>query len=107
MKKYLIALAFSIAYALVLSLGIECMLNATSLLMFGAQQYPRFFRFSLVVGLLALVALVVLVIVDLKVAEKVGFTKTVWKIQWIIAAVASIPLIKPWELLIHYLRGIF
>ena len=111
MKKILLASAFIIAYAAFLSLGMECLLNLLSVFMAisldgGAvtKQYPRFIPFCIIVGILALVALVAIFVINIKASDRFGFTKKLWWTQMIIAVVVSVPMIKLWETLFDFLQ---
>lgn len=111
MKKILLALAFAVAYAIFLSLGFECFLNLLGISMAifldgvsVADQYPRFVPFCLIIGFLALAALIGVFILHFKVSEKYEFTKEIWWTQMIVAFVISIPMIKPWEMLFAFLQ---
>jgi len=111
MKKFFLALAFAIAYAAFLSLGFECSLNLFGISMaisldgsLVTKQYPRFIAFCIIVALLALVSIIAIFVLNLKVSDKFDHTKKIWWIQMIIAAVISIPMIKPWELLFEFLQ---
>lgn len=107
-------LLFAIAYAAFLSLGMECLLNLLSISM-GialdgqslANQYPRFIPFCVVVGFFALVALALLVIMNMKLSEKIHYTQRAWYIQFVLALVVSIPMIKLWEMLFEYMQTVF
>ena len=114
MKKYLLAFAFVIAYAIFLSIGLECLLNLLGLSMAisldGAavtKQYPRFIPFCVIVGLGALALLIATFILNLKMSEKYGLTKKIWWIQSVFALVISFPMVKVWELLFEFLQRIF
>ena len=114
MKKYLLAFAFVTAYAIFLSIGLECLLNLLGLSMAisldGAavtKQYPRFIPFCMVVGLGALILLIATFILNLKISEKNGSTKKIWRMQAIIALVISFPMLKLWELLFEFLQKTF
>lgn len=107
-------LLFIIVYAAFLSIGMECLLNLLGIFMgisldgkSPANQYPRFIPFCVVVGFLALVALVLLVILNIKVSERLDYTKRVWCIQSILAFFVSIPMIKLWEMLFEYMQKAF
>ena len=112
--KILAYLLFTMAYAAFLSLGMECMLNLLSFIMSmgipsdgPANPFPRFIPFCIVVGFLALVALVLLVILNIKASKKLDYTERVWCIQSILAFVVSLPMIKLWEILFDYLHKVF
>ena len=111
MKKILLTFAFIIAYATILSLGLECLLNllgaAFAISLDGGdvvQQYPRFIPFCIIFGLMALTAGIVLFVFNLKVSDKLNFTKKLWGVEIISAIVLSIPIIKLWEMLFEYLQ---
>ena len=104
---------FVIAYASALSIGMECLLNLFGISMGIAldsntvNQYPRFIPFCVVVGFLALVSLLLIVILNIKVSEKLRYTKRSWFIQSVLAFVVSIPMIKLWEMLFEYMQKVF
>ncbi len=114
MKKFFIALAFTLAYAIFLSIGFECLLRLVGLylavMLDGTgvlKEYPRFLPFCLIVGFSALVALVSTFSLNLKVSERFGFTKKILWIQMIIAVIISIPMIIPWGILFVFLQNTF
>ena len=114
MKKILLALAFAVAYAIFLGLGLECLLNLFGISMgialdgsSVAKQYPRFIPFCLIVVFLALAALIGIFILNFKSSEKYEFTKKIWWSQMIIAFAISIPMIKLWEMLFDFLQKYF
>jgi hypothetical protein len=104
---------FIIAYASALSIGMECLLNLFGISMGIAldsntvNQYPRFIPFCVAVGFLALITLALLFILNIKVSEKLDYTKRALYIQPIFAFVVSIPMIKLWEMLFEYMQKIF
>jgi hypothetical protein len=111
MKKILLALAFAVAYAIFLGLGLECLLNLFGISMgialdgsSVAEQYPRFIPFCLTVGFFALAALIGIFILNFKSSEKYEFTKKIWYVQMLIAVAVSVPMIKPWEMLFDFLQ---
>ena len=114
MKKYFLAIIFAIAYAIFLSLGLECLLNLLGLSMAIAldgaavtKQYPRFIPFCMIVGLVALVLLIATFVLNLKMSEKYGLTKKIWWIQSIFSLVISFSMVKVWELLFEFLQRTF
>ena len=114
MKKFLLTLAFVIAYATFLSIGLECLLNVLGMSMAISldgkavtKQYPRFIPFCMIVGLLALVLLVSTFILNLKISEKHGLTKKIGMIQTIIVLVISFPMVKIWEMFFEFLQRTF
>ncbi|MBQ7921904.1 MAG: hypothetical protein IJ325_04915 [Clostridia bacterium] len=113
MKKAVILFGFSLAYGLLFSLGSECMLSLLGISMALSldggiiNQYPRFIPFCMLAGLLALAATVILFIYHLRTAEKLGFTKGLWYVQFLSAVAVSIPMIELWERLFAFLRETF
>ena len=114
MKKYFLAFAALIDYAIFLSIGFECMLNllgmSVALSLDGppvTKQYPRFIPFCSIVGIFALTSIIVTFILNLKASEKLGFTKKIWWMEIVISFVVSIPMIKPWEMLFEFLQKTF
>ena len=114
MKKIILTLVFVMAYAISLSLALECLLNllatALAISLDGSavtKQYPRFIPFCLIVGIIALAVIIVTFILNLKVSKKFAFTKRLWVSEIIIAFVISIPMIKPWHMLFEFLQRTF
>ena len=113
-KRILLGALFAASYAVAFSVGIECLLN-----LLGAcfaisldgrsvvQQYPRFIPFCVIVGFIALAAIVLTFVVNVKASERLGFTKSTWCAQMISAPVLSIPMIKAWEMLFDFLQKAF
>ena len=113
MKKAVIVLGFSLAYGILFSLGSSCMLNllgiGMALSLDGGilNQYPRFIPFCMLVCLLTLAAIVILFIYQFYAAEKLGFTKRMWYVQFLSAVVIAIPMMELWERLFVFLRATF
>ena len=114
MKKLLLAIAFAIAYATFLSIGLECLRQLSGMTLAISldgssvtKQYPRFIPFCLIVGILVVAALVGIFILNFIASEKYGFTKNIWWTQMIIVALISISMIKPWEMLFDFLQKVF
>ena len=112
--KNLLILPFSIAYAVFLSLGIECFLNVLAggfaLSLDGPspmQLYPRFLPFCIVTGILSLAAIVVLFVINLKASDRLCFSKKAWYVQMILACLLSVPMIYPWDVLFDLLHRVF
>ena len=108
MKKSICVILFVLANAASLSLGIECLLNLLSLSMAisldSVEKYPRFIPFCLTLGIVALLGLVAMLILNIKISEKLNFTKTIWIFEYALALVLSIPMIKIWETLFEFLQ---
>jgi hypothetical protein len=115
MKKILPITLFTIAYAILLSLGIECFLYSLGML-FGFSlgspydpfgYYPVFLPFCLIIGVVSLVLLVFLFIINLIKSEKLKYTKKLWLCQIAVSIFGAILLIKPWEILFDFLIEIW
>ena len=97
-----------LANAAFLSLGLECLLNLLGLAMAisvdSSAQYPRFIPFCIVCGIVALLGLIAMLILNIKLSEKLNFTKTIWILEYAFALILSIPMIKLWEILFEFLQ---
>ena len=110
----LIISLFTVVYAAILSLGAECLLNLLSAVMSvsldsptATEQYPRFIAFCIIVGIVALLALIAVIILNFKLSERLKYNKNVSIIQSIVALAVSVPLIGLWELLFKALQNTF
>ena len=112
MKKtaYIILPIFILTNATFLSLCIECLLNLLGLSMAisldSVVKYPRFIPFCIILGIVALLGLIAMLILNIKVSEKLGFTKTIWIFEYALALILSIPMIKIWEMLFDFLQKV-
>ena len=108
MKKSICVILFVLVTAASLSLGIECLLNLLSISMAisldSVVKYPRFIPFCIVLGIVALLGLVAMLVLNIKISEKLNFTKTIWIFEYSLALVLSIPMIKIWETLFEFLQ---
>ena len=107
--KKTIFLPFSILVnSALFSLGIECLLNLLSLSMAisldSVVKYPRFIPFCIVLGIVVLLGLIAMLILHIKVSEKLGFTKTIWIFEYVYALVLSLPMMNLWEMLFDFLQ---
>ena len=109
MKKATAAICsiFTVANALFLSLGTECLLYLLSATMmaFGSisSEFFNIISLSVVLGIVALSGLIGVLILSIKFSEKFHFSKAVWYIQYLGAAVLLLPMLKLWELLFDHL----
>ena len=98
MKKATYIILSILANAALFSLGIECLLNLLSLSVAisldSVVKYPRFIPFCIVLGIVALLGLIAMLILNIKVSEKLVFTKTIWIFEYVFALVLSLPMIK-------------
>ena len=105
--------AFALSNAVFLSLGFECLFNLLGIAMAAtldssaAREYPRFIPFCVVMGIVALVGLVVTYIINLKLSKRLGFTSSLWFVQYILAFALSMPMIRIWIRLFEYLQNTF
>ena len=108
MKKSICVIVSILANAALFSLGIECLLNLFSLSMAisldSVVKYPRFIPFCIVLGIVALLGLVAMLALNIKISEKLNFTKTIWILEYAFALILSIPMIKLWEILFEFLQ---
>ena len=112
MKKAFFVCSFAIAYAVLLSFEIECFLNLLGISIgisldsqVGMEQYPRFFPFCIIIGVLVFCILGLIFVLDLKVSQRQGYDKKLWCIQIILALSMSIPMIELWEKLFEFLQN--
>ena len=110
MKKSTVIIlpAFTLGNAIFLSLGMTCLLDLLSISV-GISldteiEYPRFIPFCIILGIVALLGVIFLLLGNIKISEKLKFTKLVWYVQYISAFVLSIPMIKLWEMLFDILE---
>ena len=108
MKKSICIILSILANAALFSLGIECLLNLLSLSMAisldSVVKYPKFIPFCIVLGIVALLALAAMLVLNIKMSEKLNFTKMIWIFEYALALVLSIPMIKIWEMLFEFLQ---
>jgi len=103
----------SILYAIFISLGLSCLLNlfgiAFALSLDGgvASSYPRFIPFCIAVGFVSLVAIILLIIFNVKYSERLGYTRLTFLLQFFISVFTSFFMIKLWELLFDFLHKVF
>ena len=111
MKKSICVILSILANAALFSLGIECLLILLSLSMAisldSVVKYPRFIPFCIVLGIVALLGLVAMLVLNIKISEKLNFTKTIWIFEYALASVLSIPMIKIWDTLFEFLQTTF
>ena len=112
--SFIILPIFILANAAFLSLGTECLLNLLGFSMAISldgksviEQYPRFIPFCAVLGIFALLGVISILFGNIKISEKLKFTKLIWYFQYIFALVLSIPMIKLWEMLFEFLQKTF
>ncbi len=107
--KYLFAMIFAACYAFFLSLGTECLFSAlgsvTGTVMGG--HFSHLYWFSLVLGILCAVAVVVIFIFNFKVADRCGYKKHIWWIQAIISLMLAFFMVEWWETLFVLLQETF
>ena len=117
MKKSLNSVFYSLFtafYAIFFSLGMACLLQlfgvALGVAIDGSaviRQYPRLIPFCLIVGVICLVALIALAFLNAKFSKKLDYTRRVWIIQFVCAAIVSVPMIMLWERLFEFLQKVF
>ena len=112
--KFLFSLAFTASYAVLIGLGITCLLHLLGIGFAAAldgraviEGYPRFIPFCMLAGLVAGIALVILFCVHIKTAAKIGFTKGNLCIHICSALVFSLPLTQIWSIFFDFLQKTF
>ena len=113
MKKPLNLISYSLFtffYAGFFGLGMMCLLNLLALAFGSAlfnesaiDELTKFILVYILVGLFCLIALVFLVILNIKFSDKLNYGKRTWIVQSLCALVLSVPLLKVWELLFDFL----
>lgn len=105
---------FTIAYAVVFSMGSVCLLNlmgmAFALSLDGGSvvsRYPRFIPFCIAVLILSVATFVMLVILSFEAREKLNYTKVKILIQSLISFVMSVPMMYLWNALFKFLQERF
>ena len=110
MKKsiFIVLPAFTLGNATFLGLGMTCLLNLLSISvgisLDSKIQYPRFIPFCIILGIVALIGVIFLLFGNIKISERLNFTKWLWCFQYIFAFVLSIPMIKLWQMLFDFLQ---
>ena len=108
MKKHFCIISFTLSYAILLSLIIECLLYLLGLTFGISLDEPRsaepiFFPLCIIAGILALLAMVAIFLLNFIKSERLGYTRKMWCAQGIFAIVGAVLLMKPWEILLDYL----
>lgn len=95
---------FILIYGLLFSLGEMCFLSLSGVYFaFSPEGYSpakpslRFIPFCWIAGGVCLLLIALALIVNLKKADKLGYTKAAWIFQWIGAFALSIPLMRLWD----------
>ena len=110
MKKsiFIILPTFTLGNAIFLSLGMTCLLDLLSISvgisLDSEIEYPRFIPFCMILGIVALIGVIFLLFGNVKISERLKFTKRTWYFQYIFAFVLSIPMIKLWQMLFDFLQ---
>lgn len=112
MKKHIRIIAFPIfttLYALFLGFGLACLLRllSVSVALSLDADIVRSIPFYFVVGLFALIALIGIVILNIKCSEKLKYTEVFWIIQSICAFALSLPVAANCDELFVFLQEVF
>lgn len=109
--KIAICSAFTLSYALLLSLGSECLLNLMGAVMSFSldgkaitELYPRFIPFCICTGVICAAGLIGLAILNFAQYDKIGYTKQIILTQTVCSIALSIPMVKIWEWLFDLLH---
>jgi len=110
-KSAVLGSVFGIAYALIFSLGMACLLDLLGIAMGVAidggrvaDRYPRFIPFCLCLGILALISVFILIFVNIRVGGKYSFGYRTVCLEAIWAFVLSVPFMGLWAELFAYLQ---
>ena len=111
--KVVVVVLFAVAYATLVSLGIECALNLLSF-SFSASpdsstwaSYPRLSLFCCIAGVFSLIAMAGLAFCNVKLSDKLDFSANIWQLQIALSIILTLPMIKMWEIVIDFLRKTF
>lgn len=113
MKKYFSVSFFIMVYAIFFSVGAECLVHVLSEFVSispdnteVSTSVQSLWLFCLAVGFLVLVAFVVVLLLNIKNSENIGYTKRTWWIQMISAVIIAIPMMKLWDIVFKALFGL-
>ena len=111
MKKYFSVSFFIMVYAIFFSVGAECLVHVLSAFFSifpdnVSTSVQSFWLFCLAVGFLVLVAFVVVLLLNIKNSENIGYTKMTWWVQMIAAVIIAIPMMKLWDIVFKALFGL-
>ncbi|MBQ7379951.1 MAG: hypothetical protein IJW70_09800 [Clostridia bacterium] len=103
---------FTVSYAVLLGLGTECFLTIFGMLLAAAtfggkpliEEYPRLVPFCVLVGFLALIAIIVLCALNFFIARELKSTAITWIIEIVCSLALSVPMLMLWHMVIEYLR---
>lgn len=101
---------FTAAYAFFFSIAAACFWELLGIALGAAidgrviKAHPLFIPFCIIAALVAAVALVGIFAINLKGAERLGYTKKIWCVQFGAALVASIPAAVGWVFLFDFLQ---
>ena len=111
MKKRMVIIAFALAYAVFLSMGLACLYGVAGTCMTvgpdPSLEYPRFVPFCLVVGGISLAVFAGLLLLNRLTAEDVGYTGKAWVMQFFAVLVLSFPMTMLFGWLLRWLSHIF
>ena len=113
-KKWLITILFTLSYAVVISMGLTCLLHLFSGVLasalFGgsfAVEHPRYVAFLVIAGSFALLLLASVFYVDLRLSGRLALRGWIWAVKIIFAILISVPMTVLWHMLFECLQRIF
>lgn len=105
---------FTLVYSWLFSLATACFLELTGICFAVSldgrkliERYPRFIPFCLILGVLTVVVLVFLTVLNVKKSKMLGYTKSIWWLQYVFAVLVSVPLLFLWEPVFDFLQKTF
>ncbi len=107
--KLLVCLLFTASYAALMSLAMSCFMQLPSIAFSSSwvgESYPRLTFFCYAVPIVALLVLIGLLILNIKLSDRLSYTNDTWIVCSVCAFVISIPMIQPWSNLIILLQKV-
>lgn len=102
----LLASVFAVSFSAFLSLGFTCFVQLLGVF-FSANDYPRLVPFCLIVGMLALFAVLVILSLNAWAAMRLEFTVSSWMVEVIGIGFLPCPMLIIWQIVFHFLRTTF
>lgn len=107
LTKILARLFFTVSYATFSSVGMACFFHLFSLAFVASwldESYPRLIPFCEIVPIICVVALICLLIWNIKLCDRLDYTRDTWIVQSVCAFAISIAMIPLWGKLIVFLQ---
>lgn len=102
----LLGAVFSLSFSAFMSLGITCLFQLVAIL-FAMNDYPRLVPFCLIVGMLALFAILITLCLNVWAAVKLEFSVSSWIVEVIGIGFFPWPMIIVWQIVLQFLSTTF